>query len=110
MNRLSASLITFNEEHNLPRVLKSLQGIADEIVVVDCGSTDRTQAIAHEHGAKVVAHAWNNFAEQKNFAGAAVSNDWILSLDADEELSPERRVELAQQAVAKRWRGRPPSI
>jgi glycosyltransferase involved in cell wall biosynthesis len=104
MNRLSASLITFNEEHNLPRVLKSLQGIADEIVVVDCGSTDRTQTIAREHGAKVVVHAWTNFAEQKNIAGAAASNNWILSLDADEELSPELREALLA------WKAREPKF
>jgi glycosyltransferase involved in cell wall biosynthesis len=91
MNRLSACLITSNEEHNLPRVLSSIKGVADETVVVDCGSKDRTQEIAREHGAKVVTHAWTNFAEQKNIAAAAASNDWILSLDADEELSPELR-------------------
>ena len=91
MNRLSACLITSNEEHNLPRALRSLEGVADEIVVVDCGSRDRTQEIARAHEAKVVTRAWTNFAEQKNFAAAAASNDWILSLDADEELSPELR-------------------
>jgi glycosyltransferase involved in cell wall biosynthesis len=91
MNRLSACLITSNEEHNLSRALNSVQGVADEIVVVDCGSTDRTAEIAREHGAKVVTHAWTNFAEQKNIAATAARHDWILSLDADEELSPELR-------------------
>jgi glycosyltransferase involved in cell wall biosynthesis len=91
MNRLSACLITFNEETNLPRVLDSLQGIADEIVVVDCGSKDRTQEIAGKYGAKLVMRDWTNFADQKNAAAAAASHDWILSLDADEELSPELR-------------------
>jgi glycosyltransferase involved in cell wall biosynthesis len=91
MNRLSACLITSDEEENLPRVLSSIKGIADEIVVVDCGSKDRTAEIAREHGAKVVTRAWTNFAEQKNFAAAAASNNWILSLDADEELSGELR-------------------
>jgi glycosyltransferase involved in cell wall biosynthesis len=91
MNLLSACLITSNEERNLPRALSSVQGVADEIVVVDCGSTDRTTEIAREHGARVVIHAWTNFAEQKNIAAAAASHDWILSLDADEELSPELR-------------------
>jgi glycosyltransferase involved in cell wall biosynthesis len=91
MNRLSACLITFNEEENLPRVLDSVQGIADEIVVVDCGSKDRTQEIARERGVKLVIQGWTNFAEQKNIAAAAASNDWILSLDADEELSSTLR-------------------
>ena len=91
MNLLSACLITFNEEHNLRRVLNSVQGVADEIVVVDCGSKDRTAEIARDHGAKLVTHSWTNFAEQKNIAAAAASHDWILSLDADEELSPELR-------------------
>lgn len=94
MNRLSVCLITLNEEQNLPRVLDSVRGIADEIVVVDCGSQDRTREIAHGRGAKVVTQPWTNFAQQKNIAAAAASNDWILSLDADEELSPELRVSL----------------
>ena len=67
MNRLSVCLITFNEEHNLPRVLESVREVADEIVVVDCGSKDRTQEIAREYGAKVMVHAWTNFRDQKNF-------------------------------------------
>ena len=103
MNRLSACLITLNEEKNLARVLNSLQGIADEIVVVDCGSTDRTQEIARQRGAKVVTREWTNFAEQKNAAAAAAANDWILSLDADEELSERLRsslLEWKQQAPA----------
>jgi glycosyltransferase involved in cell wall biosynthesis len=91
MIKVSACLITLNEEKNLPRALRSLQGIADEIVVVDCGSTDRTREIARESGAKVVARAWSNYADQKNSAAATASHDWILSLDADEELSPGLR-------------------
>src|ERR1700694_1927146 len=91
MNRLSACLITLNEEHNLRRALESVRGVAEEIVVVDCGSRDRTMEIARECGAKVITNAWTNFAEQKNVAAAAASHDWILSLDADEELSPELR-------------------
>jgi len=94
MNRLSACLITFNEEQNLPRALRSVRGVADEIVVVDSGSRDRTQEMAREYGARVVVHSWTDFAQQKNIAGAAASNDWILSLDADEELSSELRASL----------------
>jgi len=94
MNRVSACLITLNEEQDLPRALRSVQGVADEIVVVDSGSRDRTQEIAREHGARVVKHNWTDFARQKNIASAAASNDWILSLDADEELSPELRASM----------------
>ncbi len=85
MNRLSACLITLNEEHNLPRALASLAGIADEIVVVDSGSTDRTEQIAREHGAVFYSRAWTNYADQKNFAAARAQNEWVLSLDADED-------------------------
>lgn len=87
MNRLSACLITLNEEHNLPRALGSLAGVADEIVVVDSGSTDGTEAIARRHGAAFFVRPWTNYSEQKNFAAAQATNEWILSLDADEELS-----------------------
>jgi glycosyltransferase involved in cell wall biosynthesis len=91
MNLLSTCLITRDEEHNLPRVLNSVRGVADEIVVVDCGSQDRTVEIARDHGAKVIERTWTNFAEQKNIAAGAASHNWILSLDADEELSTELR-------------------
>jgi glycosyltransferase involved in cell wall biosynthesis len=87
MNRLSACLITLNEEHNLPRALSSLKGIVDDVVVVDSGSTDRTAEIAREHGAAVFERAWTNYSVQKNFAAARAQNNWVLSLDADEELS-----------------------
>jgi glycosyltransferase involved in cell wall biosynthesis len=87
MNRISACIITLNEEQNLPRALASLAGIADEIVVVDAGSTDRTAEVASEHGAAVFRRPWSNYAEQKNFAAERAANDWILSLDADEEVS-----------------------
>jgi glycosyltransferase involved in cell wall biosynthesis len=87
MNRLSACIITLNEEANLPRALASLAGIADEIVVVDSGSTDRTQQIARDAGASWFERAWTTYADQKNYAAQRAANDWILSLDADEELS-----------------------
>ena len=87
MNRLSACLITLNEEHNLPRALASLKGIADEIVVMDSGSTDATGKIAKENGAVYCERAWTNYSDQKNAAAEHAQNEWILSLDADEELS-----------------------
>lgn len=86
-NRITACLITLNEEHNLPRALASLDNVADEIVVVDSGSSDATQDVARRHGARVHVREWTNYADQKNFATALAGNDWVLSLDADEELS-----------------------
>ncbi len=102
MNSLTACLITLNEEHNLPRALHSLNGVADEIVVVDSGSSDRTREIAIESGARVITRSWSNYADQKNFAAAAATHDWILSLDADEELSPQLRQSLFE------WKRRSP--
>ncbi|HTY64272.1 MAG TPA: glycosyltransferase family 2 protein [Acidobacteriota bacterium] len=96
MIKVSACLITLDEENNLPRALHSLVGIADEIVVADCGSTDRTCAIAGEFGARILERAWSSYSDQKNFAAEAASHDWILSLDADEELSPELRKALLE--------------
>jgi len=104
MIRLSVCLITLNEEHNLPRALASLREIADEIVVVDSGSTDRTEAIAREHGAAYFERAWTNYSEQKNFAAERARNDWILSLDADEELSSVLQTSLLD------WKKREPKF
>jgi glycosyltransferase involved in cell wall biosynthesis len=89
MNRLTVCIVAQNEERNLSRVLKSVQGIADELVVVDGGSTDRTQEIAREFDARVVERPFTNHADQKNYAASLSSNDWIFLLDADEELSEE---------------------
>jgi glycosyltransferase involved in cell wall biosynthesis len=87
MIRISACIITLNEEENLSRALGSLVGIADEIIVVDSGSIDRTEEIARHHNAKFFTRTWTNYADQKNFAAEQAVNDWILSIDADEELS-----------------------
>ena len=103
MNQISACLITLNEEHNLPRALASLRGVADEIVVVDSGSSDRTAEIAREHGARFCTRAWTSYADQKNFAAAQASNAWIFSMDADEELSS------ALQSSLVEWKKRTPS-
>jgi len=96
MNRISFCVITLNEEISLPRALKSAQGVADEIVVVDCGSTDRTQEIAREQGAEVFHQAWTNFSEQRNYAASRASCEWIYTLDADEELSEQLRGSLLE--------------
>jgi glycosyltransferase involved in cell wall biosynthesis len=87
--RISVCIVTFNEEVNISRTLKSVEGIADEIIVVDSHSTDQTVAHAKSLGARVFDEDWKGFAAQKNSAIAKATCDWILSLDADEEVSPE---------------------
>lgn len=104
MNLISACLITLNEEHNLPRALSSLRTTADEIIVVDSGSTDRTADIAREHGARFFTRTWTTYADQKNFAASQASHEWIFSLDADEELSS------ALQTSLLNWKKRAPSF
>jgi glycosyltransferase involved in cell wall biosynthesis len=90
---LSVVIITHNEETNIGRTLASVQPlVADgkgEIIVVDSGSTDRTVEIAKSYGAKVFVEEWKGYAAQKNSAIDKAEGDWILSLDADEELSDE---------------------
>jgi glycosyltransferase involved in cell wall biosynthesis len=85
---LSVAIITKNEEANLPGTLESVRW-ADEIVIVDDSSTDRTPEIAREFGAKFFTEDWKGFGAQKNSAIAKCTSDWILSLDADEEVSAE---------------------
>ena len=103
---LSIVIITQNEEANIGRTLASVQPlVADgkgEIVVVDSGSTDRTVEIARSHSAKVFIEEWQGFAAQKNSAIDRAAGDWILSLDADEEVEPE----LAREIVALLFTGK----
>ena len=89
---LSVVIITLDEEENLARTLKSVEGLVrdlgGEIIVVDSGSTDRTLEIARSFGAKVFVEEWKGYAAQKNSAFAKAGGAWVLSLDADEELDP----------------------
>jgi len=84
---ISAIVITKNEEEMLPSCLSAL-GWADEVLVVDSYSTDRTVEIAHAHGARVIQHPFQDFAAQRNFAQAEANHDWVLFIDADEVVSP----------------------
>ena len=101
---ISACIVTFNEEHNLARALKSLEGIADEIVVVDSGSTDRTADIAREHGVSFFKRPFTNHADQKNYAASLARNDWIFLLDADEEPDEVLR------EILRKWKQTPPQF
>ncbi|KAB2922789.1 MAG: glycosyltransferase family 2 protein [Bacteroidetes bacterium] len=90
---LSVAVITKNEEANIARCLESVRW-ADELVVVDSGSTDRTAELARSFGARVIVREWEGFSKQKEFALRSASHGWVLSLDADEEVTPELREEL----------------
>ncbi|HJS99231.1 MAG TPA: glycosyltransferase family 2 protein [Terriglobales bacterium] len=98
--QLSVVIITFNEEANLGRTLASVAPLVrdgrGEIIVLDSGSTDRTVEIARQHGAKVFIEPWKGFSAQKNSALEKASGDWILSLDADEEVEPVLLAEIAK--------------
>jgi glycosyltransferase involved in cell wall biosynthesis len=95
MPLLSVAIVTLNEEKSLARTLASVVW-ADEIVVVDSGSTDKTAEIARSFGAHVIEREWPGFAAQKNFAIAQCNGEWVLSLDADEELTPELQTEIQE--------------
>ena len=87
-NRISVCMIVKDEEHNLGRCLKSIQKIAYQIIVVDTGSSDKTKDIAGSYGAEIYDHKWkNDFAEAKNRCLEYARGDWLLFLDADEELA-----------------------
>ena len=92
--RLSFCLITLNEAGNLRRALRSCADLADEIVIVDSGSTDGTEAIAGEFGARWQHQDWLGYVGQKNLALSLAQHEWVFSLDADEELSPALREEI----------------
>lgn len=91
--KISATIITLNEEDNIAAAISSVSW-ADEIIVVDSESTDRTAKIAEDSGARVITRKWTGFSEQKQFAVDSASNDWILSLDADERISDKLREEI----------------
>ena len=86
MIKLSATVITFNEEENIDRCLKSLVEVADEIVIVDSNSKDRTEELCKKYNAKFYTHRFLGYKEQKGYAVEKASNDYIISLDADEAL------------------------
>jgi glycosyltransferase involved in cell wall biosynthesis len=93
--KISAAIITYNEERNIARAIESLR-CCDEIVVIDSGSNDRTVELATKLGARVLDLAWRGYAGQKNYASECCENDWVLSLDADEALSEALEAEIWQ--------------
>lgn len=99
MPRLSAIVITLNEAANIRECLASL-AFADEILVVDSGSTDGTPDLARVAGARVMSRDWPGYARQKDYAASQAAHDWILSIDADERVTPELAAEITRALEA----------
>jgi glycosyltransferase involved in cell wall biosynthesis len=97
--KISAVLITFNEEANIKKAIESVSW-ADEVVVVDSHSTDATRTIAAALGARVIERDWPGFSDQKQFAVDSASNDWVFSLDADERVSPQLKHQILELSRA----------
>jgi glycosyltransferase involved in cell wall biosynthesis len=91
---ISIFIVAYNEEENLGRCLKSIADLASEIVIVDSGSSDRTLEIAESYGALVFTEDWKGFMRQKNYALSKCTKDWILALDADEEVTKELKASI----------------
>lgn len=101
--KLSVVIITLNEEENLPRCLASIKKIADEIVVVDSGSKDKTISIARNWGARVFVRPFDNFANQRNFALEKARGTWILSVDADETVTKSLAKEIKKAICSDKF-------
>ncbi len=100
--KISAVIITFNEEKHIAEAIKSV-AFADEIIVVDSESTDKTREIAESSGAKVITQKWLGFSKQKQFAVDSATHDRILSLDADERISDKLRDEILSPKTSNRF-------
>lgn len=97
MTKISAFIITKNESQRIAKAINSVKDIATEVIVIDSGSTDDTVAISEGLGAKVVFNEWTGYVQQKSFGEKLCKNDWILNLDADEELTTELQEEIKQK-------------
>ncbi|MGL6024390.1 MAG: glycosyltransferase family 2 protein, partial [Cetobacterium sp.] len=94
--KISVAMITFNEEKILRKTLESVKELADEIIIVDSGSTDSTEIIAKEFGAKFYVESWKGYGPQRNSAIQKCRGTWILNIDADEEISDELKVKIKE--------------
>ncbi|MBD3387166.1 glycosyltransferase [candidate division KSB1 bacterium] len=93
MNKLSVMIITYNEEKHIDSCLESVSW-ADEIIVVDACSEDKTVEICKKHAAKIYINAWPGFSRQKSFALGKCSHSWVMNIDADERVRPELKAEI----------------
>jgi glycosyltransferase involved in cell wall biosynthesis len=104
MKGITALVLTLNEEDNIAECLKTLLW-ADEVVVLDSGSTDRTVEIAQSLGAKVFFHPFKNYADQRNYALSLVRTEWVFFVDADERVPPELAAEVREAAGEEGFSG-----
>ena len=95
MIKISAVIITLNEEKNIGRCLDAIKEVADEVIVIDSFSTDRTKAICAEYGVNFIEHNWEGHSSSKNFGNKLAKNDWILSVDADEVISEQLKMAIS---------------
>lgn len=102
---ISATIISLNEEDKIQNAINSLDGLVDEVIVVDGGSNDKTAQIAKKLGARVYFRKFDNFANQKNWAVSQASFEWILSLDADEEIPGELAQEIKRAINNNKYQG-----
>lgn len=96
---LSCFIIAKNEADRLERTIGAVRDWVDEVIVIDSGSTDGSQAVAENSGARVIFNAWPGFGQQKRFGETQCRNDWLLNLDADEVVSPDLAVEIQRMFV-----------
>ena len=99
--KISAVIITLNEEKNIQECIDSAKDVADEIVVVDSFSTDKTEEICKNNGVRFLQHRWEGCGQQKNWGNSQATYDYILSLDADERLSDELKEAIL--IIKKKW-------
>lgn len=101
LKSFSIVLITYNEERNIARVLNSVKDLSDDIIVVDSGSVDKTIEICKNHAVRLFQRSWEGYAPTKNFANQQAKYSWVLSLDADEALSPRLKESIMKRFDSK---------
>ncbi len=105
MPKISAVIIALNEERYIGTCIESLQGVADEILVVDSHSTDKTEEVCNKFNVRFIRHPFEGYKDQKNWAMNQAANPWVLSLDADEALSPELKESILNVKKSPKFNG-----
>lgn len=103
MKKISVYIIALNEEARLPRTLEAVNQFADEVILVGSGSTDSTSEIARSNGAKVFYREWDNYSSQKAYAESLCSGEWLMNIDADEEVTPELASEIRMATASEKY-------